>query len=104
MFDVAGEKVQKGLKGFIYGQRGVWRPGDSLYLMFMLEDKQRTLPVNHPVSFELINPLGQVIKKTIRVSSLNNFYTFSTATDPEAPTGSWEAKIKVGGVHVRVFE
>jgi len=39
MFDVGGETVQEGLKGFIYGDRGVWRPGDSLYLMFVLEDK-----------------------------------------------------------------
>ncbi|MDR1161788.1 MAG: hypothetical protein LBK45_05560, partial [Tannerellaceae bacterium] len=31
-FDVAGEVVQKGIKGFIYGDRGVWRPGDTLFL------------------------------------------------------------------------
>ena len=30
-FDVQGDKVQKGLKGFLYGDRGVWRPGDSSY-------------------------------------------------------------------------
>ena len=41
MFDVAGEAVQRELKGFIYGERGVWRPGDSLYLMFILEDKEK---------------------------------------------------------------
>jgi hypothetical protein len=27
-FDVSGEYIQKGLKGMIYGERGVWRPGD----------------------------------------------------------------------------
>ena len=31
-FDVSGEVVQKGIKGFIYGDRGVWRPGDTLHL------------------------------------------------------------------------
>ncbi|HMK06047.1 MAG TPA: hypothetical protein VK476_00870, partial [Flavobacterium sp.] len=35
-FDVAGETLQKGLKGYIYGERGVWRPGDNLYLSFIL--------------------------------------------------------------------
>src|SRR6185503_5901988 len=29
-FSVGGDVVQKGLKGFIYGARGVWRPGDSI--------------------------------------------------------------------------
>jgi alpha-2-macroglobulin len=48
-FDVSGEQVQKGMKGFIYGERGVWRPGDSLFINFILEDKQKTLPHNHPV-------------------------------------------------------
>ncbi len=31
-FDIWGEMVQKGVKGFIYGERGVWRPGDSCFL------------------------------------------------------------------------
>jgi hypothetical protein len=44
--------VQSGLKGFIYGDRGVWRPGDP-YTTFILEDKLKTLPADHPVEFEL---------------------------------------------------
>jgi hypothetical protein len=48
-FNVSGEYVNKGLKGFLYGERGVWRPGDSLYLSFILEDKLRQLPATHPV-------------------------------------------------------
>ncbi|MFK7980615.1 MAG: MG2 domain-containing protein, partial [Saprospiraceae bacterium] len=59
-FDVEGTEAQKGLKGFIYGERGVWRPGDSIFLNFVLEDKQGKLPANHPVNFELIDPKGQV--------------------------------------------
>ena len=31
-FDVGGKDIQKGLKGFIYGERGVWRPGDTLHI------------------------------------------------------------------------
>lgn len=96
MFDVSGDKVQKGLKGFIYGERGVWRPGDTIFLMFMLEDKQKTLPASYPVSMELYDPRGQLVKKIIRTENLNGFYSFITTTDPEAPTGSWEARVKVG--------
>ena len=28
MFNVSGQQLKKGVKGFIYGERGVWRPGD----------------------------------------------------------------------------
>jgi len=97
MFDVAGEVVQKGIKGCIYGERGVWRPGDSLYLTFVLEDKNKILPVNHPVIFELSNPKGQLYKRMIKTTSLNGFYDFRTATDANSLTGNWLAKVKVGG-------
>jgi uncharacterized protein YfaS (alpha-2-macroglobulin family) len=96
-FDVSGDEVQKGIKGFIYGERGVWRPGDTLFLSFMLEDKEHKLPVSHPVSLELINPRGQVVRKLIKTTSLNGFYDFTTTTDAEAPTGTYIARVKVGG-------
>jgi uncharacterized protein YfaS (alpha-2-macroglobulin family) len=96
-FDVSGEYVAKGLKGFIYGDRGVWRPGDSLYLNFLLEDKNKTLPSSHPVVFELQNPQGVVTNRLVRSTGENGFYKFATATSEDAPTGNWMARIKVGG-------
>lgn len=96
-FDVAGEVVQNGLKGFLYGERGVWRPGDSLYLTFLLEDKSKLLPPAHPVVFELFNPQGQVVNRLVRSSSENGFYKFATATAADAPTGNWTGRVKVGG-------
>ncbi|GAA4313152.1 MG2 domain-containing protein [Mucilaginibacter gynuensis] len=100
-FDVSGEQVQSGLKGFIYGERGVWRPGDPLYLTFILEDKLKTLPADHPVEFELYNPTGQLYKRITQTKSLDGFYNFQTATELSSPTGNWTAKVKVGGA---VFE
>jgi uncharacterized protein YfaS (alpha-2-macroglobulin family) len=96
-FDVSGEQVQKGLKGFIYGERGVWRPGDTLFLSFILEDKLNTLPKNHPVQFELLNPQGQVFRKMTKTTGVNGFYNFTTTTEKSSPTGNWTARIKVGG-------
>lgn len=96
-FNVGGERVDKGLKGFLYGERGVWRPGDSLYLTFLLEDKLKLLPPTHPVVFELQNPQGQVANRIVRSSSENGFYKFATATSPDAPTGNWLGRVKVGG-------
>ena len=96
-FDVSGDVVQNGLKGFIYGERGVWRPGDSLFLSFVLEDKLKKLPGGYPVTFELYNPSGQLSKRLINGKPLNGFYSFKTATESTAPTGNWLAKVKAGG-------
>jgi len=97
-FDVSGDYVQNGIKGMIYGERGVWRPGDTLFLSFILEDKQNTLPKNHPVQFELFNPQGQLYKKMVKSTGLDGFYNFTTTTDKNSPTGNWTARVKVGGV------
>lgn len=96
-FDVSGESISKGLKGFLYGERGVWRPGDSLFLSFILEDRNKTLPPTHPVVFELQNPQGVVTSRLVKSSSENGFYKFATATTSDAPTGNWNARLKVGG-------
>jgi len=96
-FDIAGQRVQKGIKGLIYGERGVWRPGDSLYLSFMLEDKQKTLPESHPVVMEITDPRGQVVQRMVRSTGVNGLYKFATKTSTNAPTGSYTAKVTVGG-------
>ncbi|HQV75194.1 MAG TPA: MG2 domain-containing protein [Flavobacteriales bacterium] len=96
-FDVQGEAIDKGLKGMIYGERGVWRPGDSLYLTFILQDLQKKLPANHPVVLELTDPRGRLMTKTMRNTAVNGVYAFHCATDPDAPTGYWSAQVSVGG-------
>ncbi|MFN3839509.1 MAG: alpha-2-macroglobulin family protein [Cyclobacteriaceae bacterium] len=96
-FDVSGERVNKGLKGMIYGERGVWRPGDSLFLTFLLEDKLKLIPAAHPVVFELQNPQGQVVQRLVRSAGENGFYKFATNTEADAPTGTYTARVKVGG-------
>lgn len=97
MFEVGGQKVPEGLKGFIYGERGVWRPGDSIFLSFILEDKQQKLPQGHPLVLELYTPQNQLYLRKLQPHSAKGFYRFPLQTDPTAPTGSWLAKVKVGG-------
>ena len=96
-FDVSGQVVQKGMKGFIYGERGVWRPGDTLFVSFILENKGEKLPTDHPIVFEWLNPHGQTINRQVSSLNDNNIYVFKTQTSTDAPTGMWRARIKVGG-------
>ena len=95
-FNVSGEIITDGLKGFIYGERGVWRPGDTLFLNFIVEKESAGLPPDFPVVFQLINPSGQVVEKRVLTVSENGFYSFKTKTSNDAPTGNWQAEVKVG--------
>lgn len=96
-FDVGGAEVQKGLKGMIYGERGVWRPGDTLHISFILEDKEKTIPNGHPIIFELRDPRGLLVRKAVQSYGEAGIFYFPVATDAQAPTGPWRATVKVGG-------
>ncbi|HEX6637366.1 MAG TPA: MG2 domain-containing protein, partial [Steroidobacteraceae bacterium] len=96
-FDVGGETVVNGLKGHLYGDRGVWRPGDTIYLTFALQDRHRTLPANHPVTLEFRNPRGQLVQTLTNTTPVGQFYAFELKTATDAPTGDWRATALIGG-------
>ncbi len=96
-FDVSGKEIQKGLKGYLYGERGVWRPGDTIHLSFILEDKTNKLPKGHPVSLEVFTPKRQFYLRQVKTDGVNGFYVFNIPTSPTAETGAWQAYVKVGG-------
>lgn len=105
-FDVSGEKSQQGLKAFLYGERGAWRPGDSIYVSVFVDDRNAPLPENHPVNFKLINTKGQIIQEQLKPLDKKKLLTFRTATSPDAETGIWKALVSIGGAeftkHLRI--
>lgn len=95
-FDAAGMASDEGMKGFIYGERGVWRPGDTLFLSFMLEDGRQKLPPNHPVALEVIDARGKNSFAQARTLGANQLVSWAVPTDENAATGSWQARVRVG--------
>ncbi|NJM80030.1 MAG: hypothetical protein HC854_11150, partial [Flavobacterium sp.] len=98
-FEVSGEALQKGLKGYIYGERGVWRPGDTLHIAFMLNDNESKLEKSHPIKFKLSDPRGKLMYQAVQKYNENNHYKFKVVTKDVDITGNWEAKVSVGGAH-----
>ncbi len=96
-FDVAGAEPQKGLKGFLYAERGVWRPGDSIFLNFLLEDRSAQLPPDYPITLEVFDPRGQLFHKRTTANNIAGLYPLHLKTGTDAATGNWTAKVKVGG-------
>jgi len=96
-FDIGGEQAGSGLKGFLYGERGVWRPGDPIRLTFVLYDRSGRLPARYPVSFELEDPLGRVVRTGSYAESVGGFYAIDASTSADAPTGTYVARVRAGG-------
>ena len=95
-FDTGGEILQKGMKGFIYGERGVWRPGDTLHLTMILHGEDR-IPDTHPASMDIYTPQGQFFARKVCRKAENGFYAFDVPVGQDSPTGLWNAYVKVGG-------
>ena len=96
-FDVSGTKPENGIKAFIYGERDVWRPGDSIFLSIFIKDMKSDLPAGHPVQFELINPLEQRVDNQVQKAEGSNLLVFTTKTSPDAVTGNYKAVFRIGG-------
>lgn len=97
-FDVGGSEVQKGLKGYIYTERGVYRPGDTIYAGFVLNDLDNPLPEDYPIKLKLTDARGKLVYDETKLQGLNNMYTFSLPTKDSDPTGNWNAEINIGAV------
>jgi uncharacterized protein YfaS (alpha-2-macroglobulin family) len=96
-FDVSGNKPENGIKAFIYGERDVWRPGDSIFLSIFIKDMKSDLPPGHPVQFELINPLEQRVDNQVQKPAGSNLLVFITKTATDAVTGNYKAVFRIGG-------
>ncbi|WP_413511527.1 alpha-2-macroglobulin family protein [Myroides odoratus] len=96
-YDVDGTTLQKGMNGYVYTERGVWRPGDNIHIGFILDDIANPLPENHPIKLTLSDPFGKVTEQLVQKKNAANHYAFKLKTAEEAPTGNWEAVIQVGG-------
>lgn len=95
-FEVGGQAVKEGVKGLLYGERDVWRPGDDMHLTFALYDPLDAIPDKHPATLHLISPKGQIVSSLTNRKPIDGFYAFKLRTAEDAPTGKWTAKALVG--------
>lgn len=95
-FNVYGEYNPEKIKAFIYSERGVRRPGDTIYLGLIINDKQDPIPTGHPIVLEVRNPKNQLIYKEVQNKNDKSFHVFKFTTKPNDPTGYYNATIKIG--------
>jgi len=95
-FDTGGTRPEEGLKGFFYGERDIWRPGDDIYLTFVLMDRDQPLPADYPLTLDLFDPRGKKTAGVTNTHPVGGFYAFALRTEESAPTGNWRAVVRIG--------
>ena len=96
-FDVGGERVNsEGTRVFLYSDRGVHRPGDTIFLSAIIRNENNTFPDNHPILLNVTNPKNQTVHQETNRNGTDGFYCFQIKTKPEDLTGNYTALITAG--------
>ena len=96
-FDVDGTTHKDGIKAYVFGERGVWRPGDTLHIGTVVLFDDAPLPLGHPVTAQLYNADGQVVQTLTRKYEGTPLFHFPFTTQPDAATGRWTVRVDIGG-------
>ena len=96
-FDVSGASYQDGIKAYIFGERGVWRPGDTLHIGTAVLFDDGPLPTGYPVTARLRNADGQVVQTLTRRYEGSPLFHFPFSTQQDAATGRWSVQVEIGG-------
>jgi alpha-2-macroglobulin len=97
-FDVSGvNEGNNGLNIFIYTDRGVHRPGDTVHVSAFVRSNRKSPPADQPVTLKFYNPQNQVMLETMQKCGPNGHVYFALPTGIADPTGSWRAELAVAG-------
>jgi len=83
------------LKGFLYTERGTYRPGDTLHVGFILQGADKS-PLTAPVVLEVRNSKGTEIYHRAKAETLGQHYRWNVPTEPTAPTGGYSLYVRAG--------
>jgi hypothetical protein len=97
VFQTNGVEAEiKGTRGFVYTDRGVYRPGDSIYVSMIFRNQDNTFPENHPIKVEFYNPQDQLSSRQMLKNGHDGFYSAILKTGLNSPTGDWKLTIDAG--------
>ena len=101
-FDITSDRTNDGLELFTYTDRGVYRPGDSIYLDVMLNKPEFSHPDGIQASVEFYNTDNLLIDKKVQKINLTKdlIHHFVLSTPSQAKTGRYRYTVKCGSTRV----
>jgi uncharacterized protein YfaS (alpha-2-macroglobulin family) len=98
-FDTGGLYTQGetgSLQAYLFSDRGIYRPGDDIHIGMVVKQMDwKPIPDGLPLELVETDPRGVAIRShTIKFSSAG-LEDFSTSTEPDSPTGSYDFSLYI---------
>ncbi|MDA1327126.1 MAG: MG2 domain-containing protein, partial [Proteobacteria bacterium] len=89
--DVAGREPSGPVDAFLYGDRDIYRPGETVHLSGLVRDKAARALDALPLILNLVRPDGKIFTSLRPKTTAAGMLTVSVALPRSAPTGPWQA-------------
>ena len=96
-FPVSGRYIPAdGLQAFVFSDRGIYRPGDSVNFGMIVKARDWTKDLEGvPLELNIIDPRGvAIVKESIRLSA-SGFEEYRFQTEPNFPVGRYHAHLYI---------
>ncbi len=91
-------RSKQAYRGSLQSERGVYRPGDTAHATgFIRNDSNRAPEAGMPVTLQLRDPRGRLVRDVVRETNAAGMVTFERTFADMAATGQWRLKMSAGG-------
>lgn len=94
---------EEGLRGFLFGDRGLCRPGDSLRFHALLRKEGGRATPGVPVEFTLVDCRGKAVETKPAQTDREGFCQVEWTLSPQAPLGRYVVRLHFPGTEGNVL-
>ncbi|BCS89471.1 alpha-2-macroglobulin family protein [Pseudodesulfovibrio sediminis] len=103
--DVAGATISStGVRGYIYGERTLYRPGEVLKAVAVVRNDDFSIPSNMPLVLSQKDPKGREIRKIKLTADAHGISDINIPVPEFALTGGYSLSLSVGEKVVGTYE
>jgi uncharacterized protein YfaS (alpha-2-macroglobulin family) len=92
-----GRSANTLVDAYLYGDRGVYRPGETIHLMAMIRDREAQA-ISRKGTLVIERPSGSEFKRITFDKTDGGYLTQDIALPRTAPRGRWNAKLLIDGI------
>ncbi len=99
--DIAGAVMpDAGYTAFVYGERDIYRPGETLEGLAVVRDTRLGVPPSMPVTVTLFDPQGRKISRRATVTGAEGVLTLRQPLPRQSLTGAYSLTIETAGTTI----